>query len=114
MNQQVKITAKGKVIMHLSDSLKHYFKNFLELLMNDRAKTALTIISAKDHCYTALVSELYSKYLAQLSFVTGDTRVALTLAQAYALWELSQDYEHFAFAHPQMGNLLMELHQKLS
>lgn len=110
----VKITAKGKVSVLVSHSLKPFLLNFLELLMNDRGKPALSLHTAKDLCYTALVNELYVKYLVQLSLIQGDTRILLTLSQAYAMWELSQDYEHFAYANPQLGNILMELHRILS
>lgn len=112
--QPVKITVKGKVSILVSESLKPFLLNFLELIMNDRPRPALSMHTAKDLCYTALVNELYVRYLVPLSLIQGDTRILLTLSQAYAMWELSQDYEHFAYANPQLGNILMELHRILN
>lgn len=110
----VKITVKGKISIKVSQSLKPFLLNFLELLMNDRPKPKLSMHTAKDLCYLALINELYVKHLVSLSLIDGDCRILLTLSQAYAIWELSQDYEHFAYANPQLGNILMELHRILT
>lgn len=114
MNGQIKITNKGKVSMALPHHLKYLFKNMLELFINDHERhVQLDLKSVHDHLSVALMDEIYRKYHTQLSLINGDIKIQLTLSQAYALWYLCQMHEDLVYSDPSMGNLLMQLHQKL-
>lgn len=114
MTQYVKITSKGKVSVQLTQGMKYTFKNLLELMMNDKPRKPLDLASSADLVNIALVDEIYRKYHTQLCFLQGDTKLLLTLAQAYALWTLCQQYDRYAFDNVGLGGVLLQLHQKLS
>ena len=112
--QYVKIKPSGKLSLLLPRSMKYAFKNLLELFMNsnddpkvDRSRV-LKLISV------ALIGEVYMKNFANLSLVQNDVRITLTRSQALALWEMCQEHDQQAYIDAEMGNILMQLHQKLS
>lgn len=114
MSQYVTLTSKGKVRISVPGSLKYTFKNLLELFINDKVKGRLTRVTVGHLMEVANMDELYCKYHTQLCLMQGDVKLLLTLSQAYALWDLCQEYEKFAYTDAVMGDILMQLHQKLS
>ena len=62
----------------------------------------------------ALISEAYVRHLTMLSMSNCDGKVALTYAQAVALWQCAQEYDHDFYKNPEIGNILLQLHQTLS
>lgn len=112
--QYVKAKPSGKLSILLTSRLKYIFKNLLELYMNDKPVERLTRFTSHQLTILALVNEIYCKYYTQLSQVRDDVRIIITRAQAYALWEMCNEYEHHAFGDAEMGNIWMQLHQKLT
>jgi hypothetical protein len=110
----VKNLASGKVSVVIKGSLKGYFKNLLELFMNDSEKLKLNTHNVEMLTYIALINELYMKCNTELSMVKGDRKITLTKSQAYALWAMCQQYDDYAYTDPSMGGMLLQLHQKLS
>lgn len=120
MSEEIKITHTGKVSIKISASLKPFLLHLLETFMEylrDESKgygPMLTIPGCEVRIYLSLIDEVYCKYHTQLSIISRDGKIMLSLAQAYALWELCQSYHQEALANAEMGYLLMELHRKLS
>lgn len=115
----VRLTSKGKVSITLpaAGTLKPFFVIMLEKLMTEveyAANTALSMDNAAARTKFALLSEVYLRHMMTFNLVTRqDVKVLLTIPQAIAIWELSQDYSSMFISNPEMGNLLMQLHQKL-
>jgi hypothetical protein len=112
--ERVKITNKGKVSLYLSKGLKPFFKNLLELFINNKPNGQLNADTAPNRINVLLANEIYIKYHTQLSLIPGDVKLLITLSQATALWILCQEYDQYAFQDAEMGNTLVQLHQKLS
>jgi hypothetical protein len=64
------------------------------------------------HITYALIQEVYTRHLAALSLINQDSKITVSRAQALAIWSMCQEYQ--PVLNPEMGNLLMHLHQKLS
>lgn len=117
--QLVKLTTKGKVSITLPHrgTLKSEFWSIIEALMSEIAHStnnALTLENASDRIKFALLSEVYVHHMMAFNLVTRqDVKLLITIPQAIAIWELSQDYSSALNPNPEMGNLLMKLHQKL-
>lgn len=112
--QYVKVKTSGKVSVLIMSRMKYTFKNLLELFMNDKPKPQLDRTTVQHLTNVALMSEIYCKYYTHLHIVRDDVRILITRSQAYAFWELCQEYDHYAYNDAEMGNILMQLHQKIS
>lgn len=115
--QLIKLTSKGKVSISMSASLKPFFLTFIETVQQrNELFNALKLEeeTAIERMRLALVCEVYMRHLVNLSMINQPGRLLLTLAQAHALWTYWMDYYNEFSKHPEMGNLFMQLHQKLS
>lgn len=114
----VKMTAKGKLCVSLQGVLKAFFVSVLEQLIHELeplCNTSLDMSTVEYKKNFALVSEIYFTHFVQFNLVNEqEIKVRLTMSQAYCLWQLANEYEGIAFSDPAMGNLLMQIHQKLS
>lgn len=116
----IKITHTGKVSIKISASLKPFLLHLLETFLNYLQSESkdhgpmLTIQGCEVRIYLSLIDEVYCKYHTQLSIINREGKILLSLAQAYAIWELCQSYNQEALSNAEMGYLLMELHRKLS
>lgn len=112
--QLVKKTTSGKFRIVVKSGLKSYFKNLLELFINDQEKVKLDTSTVDILTHTATMSELYLKNHTLLSMANNDGKITLTLSQAYSFWFMCQLYDDYAYMNPTMGTILLQLHQKLS
>lgn len=114
----VKLSAKGKMVFTLEGVLKQFFASVLETLMRELeplCNQGLDMSTVEYKKNFALVSEIYHAHFVQFNLVNSQAiKVRLTMSQAFCLWQLANEYEQVAFTDPAMGNLLMQLHQKLS
>jgi hypothetical protein len=114
----VKLSAKGKIIISLQGVLKQFFAHMVERLMQELeplCNTSLDMSTVEYKKNFALVSEIYFIHFVQFNMLNGQPiKVRMTISQALCIWQLANDYEEIAFTDPAMGNLLMELHRKLS
>lgn len=117
-NQQlVKITSSGKVCIMLGKSLKVTFLQCLEGVLTGKEwanRVKLDAASVGNKIHFATLSEIYTRHFTTLNMLNQESRLLLTVSQALTLWELSQEYDVNFYNDPEMGNLLMQLHQKLS
>lgn len=113
----IKITSKGKVSIAISESLKGFFLSFLESVQqhnHNMTVVRLDDVSAPEKMRLALINEVYMRHYTMLSMLGNQGRLLVTLPQALALWTYAQDYQNEVRKHPELGNLFMQLHQKLS
>jgi hypothetical protein len=119
----VKTTASGKVSVLLTHFIKieliNIFQGLFEQIHSAQGKyrkPKLNEQTADVRIYRELQAEVYKKCHSQLH-LQRDTRVALTPAQALALWVMLLDRKEGSATKklsPPVGNLYMQLHQNLS
>jgi hypothetical protein len=115
-NQLVKKNSKGKFSLQLSGSLRVVFLHCIEMLLSELAwagKHPLDGMTVSSKVQFAIISEIYTRHYTTLHMGSKTCRVLLTMPQALTLWELSQEHDQDFYVSPEMGNLLMQLHQKL-
>lgn len=117
MKEVVKITKTGKVNITLSKSVRSDFRELLEFFIEDtaayiNARKSQNLNSIKERVYLILLQEAHWKYDMRMRILTGDSIISLTKAQALAYWELSTDWP-CRVNNPELGNILLKLHQKL-
>jgi hypothetical protein len=114
----VKLTTKGKVSLTLQGTMRGVFLACVEQMLQwteTSTKGALDMKNVEERIRFALVSEIYTRHFASFSLLrTEKMKLLLTLPQALAFWQLSQEYDFQTLHDPSMGALLMQLHQKLS
>ena len=115
----VKITATGKVSVMLSRGLKMSLLNLLQVFINTlrderRQRGNLTVMKVDTHISLAVIEEMFVKYHTQLHLIDRECRLPLSMAQALVFWSMCQCNDHLWNDDAEMGNLLMELHRKLS
>lgn len=116
-HQLIKITSKGKVSIVIGDSLKPFFLNILEDIQHRNAHVAamkLTEDIAMERMRLCAINEIYVRHFTMLSMINQPGRLLITWAQALALWTYYMDYFAQYSKHPELGNLFMQLHQKLT
>ncbi len=115
--QLVKITPKGKLSIRLDGRFKIFFVAMIEKLMgeleyfNAHPLDMKTVEGKKNF---ALVSEIYYLHFVQFNMINSPVKLSLTMSQALCLWQMACEYDNAFFADAEMGNLLMQIHQKLS
>lgn len=113
--QFVKITSKGKVSIKLEGVMRQDFLACLEQMLQwteSSNKGALNMGNVEERTRFALVSEIYTRHFTTFNLLRGDIKMLLTMPQALAFWQLSQEYEFHTFGT--LATLMMQLHQKLS
>lgn len=104
-HELVKINGSGRVSLTISRTVKPVLFDLIERSVN--RKTQLFDLKMKQ----ALLSEIYLKYYTVLH-LDRVNRILLSRAQAYALWDaFGYDYKE---GNPELANIMMQLHQKLS
>jgi hypothetical protein len=114
--QYVKLTSKGKVSIYLTGTMRGLFLYMIEQMLTfteSSTRDCLSMRNAAERVRFALVSEIYTRHFASFSLLRNDLKLLLTPAQALAFWQLSQEYDFKPEHDPQMGDMLMQLHQKL-
>lgn len=101
----VKINRSGRFSIMLSRSLKPVFLDMVQKSASRRTK--LFELKMRQ----ALLSEIYTKHFAMLH-LDRETAMLVSPAQAYALW-FAYGYDYIN-ENPELANLMMQLHQKLS
>lgn len=113
----IKLTSKGKVSIAMSNSLKPFFLQMLEDIQQRNAHVAnlhLTEEIALERVRLCAINEIYIRHFTMLSMINQPGRLLITWAQALALWTYWMDYFTQYSKHPELGNLFMQLHKKLS
>jgi hypothetical protein len=113
----VKLSAKGKVLIKLEGTCKMYFVQLLEAIMRQlehytNQNIDMRTIDGKKNF--ALMSEIYYNHFVQFNMLHVPCMVSLTMSQALCLWQMAVEYDNDITLNPELGNLLMQIHQKLS
>lgn len=112
----IKLTSKGKLSVHVSESMQFALLSLIEAAVHRNLPVRNTMLDADTQCEKmrlSLITEIYVRHYTTLSLINRGGRMLLTLAQAIALWSYWLEYSD-EFSNPEMGNLFMQLHQKLT
>jgi len=119
MKEVVKLTKAGKFSITLSESVKPLFKQQLEWFVNGlyeclRDNKKVTTDNNAESIYYYAINEVLMRYQRSLPWRKGTIKLILTRVEAHVYWELCMT--HFALPNnnPEIGNILMELHRRLS
>jgi hypothetical protein len=113
----VRITPRGKVSMLLSSANKAAITSLLEGYLQHNAwclRTRLDGLHYYDKIRYATVSELFTKHYTTLHLVLDQSRIILTRVHALELCHILSTHTDLGHTNPELGNLYMQLHQKLS
>jgi hypothetical protein len=116
----VKLTGKGKLSIMLTTNVKSYLKRYLEDTLTQytqQPKGQLNEGTIDWRIQMELLGEIYAKLFTELNLYR-DSKVQLSKSEALALWWMYQEEVDLPFPSfstiPPVGNLFMQLHQKLS
>lgn len=107
--QIVKVNQSGRISLILSRSLKPVMLHLIEHSIIPKKASEGFLIKWMRY---SLLAEVYGKYYTVLH-LDRVNRLLITPAQACALWLAWSDL-HDDCDTPELGNLMMQLHQKLS
>lgn len=111
----VRITTTGKLSFLVGPQSKKDVLALLESGANARWKhrnAKLEMGTVNGHVHVAILHDLFVKYETSLNRYPSPTRMLLSRSEALVLWgRMQHDLEFF---NPETGNLVMQLHQKLS
>jgi hypothetical protein len=113
--QLVRITPGGKLSVVLMQQVKAPLFVMLTNKVSGKKSKNLDLHTVDVAMYMSLIEEMFMKHHTEFSLYR-DGKILLTRAEALALWVLFQDAIEAPGnqLHPALGNLNMQLHQKLS